>query len=161
MIETEESALSERPIAHSRFPLVDRNQFLQEFESIFSSSVPSHSGCLSIEGGWGMGRTALLNAACLTAESAGCLVLRARGGNLERGASFGALLRIIEGIASLRNANEEIVEQIEKVLDFINREGERNFGSLARPSTLSCWPCATSVPYCWRSTTPISSTTRR
>ncbi len=130
MIETEESALSERPIAHSRFPLVDRNQFLQEFESIFSSSVPSHSGCLSIEGGWGMGRTALLNAACLTAESAGCLVLRARGGNLERGASFGALLRIIEGIASLRNANEEIVEQIEKVLDFINREGERNFGSL-------------------------------
>src|ERR1017187_8197142 len=130
MIETEESALSERPIAHSRFPLVDRNQFLQEFEAIFSSSVPSHSGCLSIEGGWGMGRTALMNAACLTAESAGCLVLRARGGNLERDAPFGALLRIIEGIASLRNANEEVVEQIEKVLEFINREGERNLSAL-------------------------------
>ena len=77
-----------------------------------------------------MGRTALMNAACLTAESAGCLVLRARGGNLERGASFGALLRIVEGIASLRNANDEIVEQIDKVLDIIQREGERNLSSL-------------------------------
>jgi hypothetical protein len=130
MVESEESTLSGRPIAHSKFPLVDRNQILQEFETIFSGSVPSHNGCLSIEGSWGMGRTALLNAACLTAQSAGCIVLRTRGGNSERPAPFGALFHLIEDIASLRSANEEIVEQIQKVLDRIQREGERNFDTL-------------------------------
>jgi DNA-binding CsgD family transcriptional regulator len=130
MVESEESALSARPIAHSKFPLVDRNQILQEFETIFSGLVPSHNGCLSIEGGWGMGRTALLNAACLTAQSAGCIVLRTRGGDPERPAPFGALLHLIEDIASLRKANEEIVELIQKVLDRIQREGERNFDAL-------------------------------
>src|ERR1700683_121889 len=110
MIETEESALSERPIAHSRFPLVDRNQFLQEFESIFSSSVPSHSGCLSIEGGWGMGRTSLLNAACLTAERAGCVVLRAGGVKREQSKAFGVLIRIVESMGSLRLAHGDIAE---------------------------------------------------
>ena len=130
MHETERSPSSERPVAHSRFPLVDRNASLHEFESVFTSSVPSHNGCLSIEGGWGMGRTSLLNAACLTAEGAGCQVLRARGGSLERDVPFGALLQIIEGIAALRNANEEIVARIEVVLTLIRRDGERNFGAL-------------------------------
>ena len=130
MVESEESALSTRPVAHSKFPLVDRNAILQEFEAIFSGSAPSPNGCLSIEGSWGMGRTALLNAACLSAQSAGCIVLRTRGGTGERPAPFGGLLHLIEDIASLRNANEEVVEQIHKVLDRLQREGERNFDAL-------------------------------
>jgi len=130
MVESEESALSARPIAHGKFPLVDRNLTLQEIETIFSGSIPSHNGCLSIEGSWGMGRTALLNAACLSAQSAGCIVLRTRAGISERPAPFGALLQLIEDIASLRNANEEIVEQIQKVLAQLQRDGERNFDAL-------------------------------
>jgi len=54
---------------------------------------------------------------------------RARG-NLERGASFGALLRTSKVSHRCATPTEEIVEQIEKVLDFINREGERKLGSL-------------------------------
>lgn len=109
---------------------VERGQFLQEFEAIFSRTVPSHSGCLSIEGGWGTGKTTLLNEACLIAERSSCLVLRARGGDLEQYASFGALLRIIELIASMRNADEEISERVEAVCALINRSGEHNFGQL-------------------------------
>ena len=130
MVESEESALSARPIAHSKFPLVDRNHILQELETIFSGSVPSHNGCLSVEGSWGMGRTALLNAACLSAQSAGCIVLRTRGDNSGRPAPFGGLLQLIEDVASLRSANEEIVEQIQKVLGRLQRDGERNFDAL-------------------------------
>lgn len=110
--------------------LFERSQFLQEFESIFSRTVPSHSGCLSIEGGWGTGKTTLLNEACLIADRSSCLVLRARGGDLEQHASFGALLRIIEVVASLRNADEEISERVEAVGALINKTGAQNFGQL-------------------------------
>ncbi len=110
--------------------LFERSQFLQEFESIFSRTVPSHNGCLSIEGGWGTGKTTLLNEACLIADRSSCLVLRARGGDLEQHASFGALLRIIEVIASMRNADDEISERVEAVCALINKNGERNFGQL-------------------------------
>ncbi len=110
--------------------LFDRGQFLQEFESVFSRSVPSHSGCLSIEGGWGMGKTALLNAACLIADRSSCLVIRARGGDLEQHAPFGALLRIIEVVASLRNADQAISDRIEAVFTLIDQHGERNFSEL-------------------------------
>jgi DNA-binding CsgD family transcriptional regulator len=110
--------------------LFERSQFLQEFEAIFSRTVPSHSGCLSIEGGWGTGKTTLLNEACLIADRSSCLVLRARGGDLEQQASFGALLRIIEVVASLRNADEEISERVEAVGALINKTGARNFGQL-------------------------------
>jgi DNA-binding CsgD family transcriptional regulator len=108
----------------------ERSQFLQEFESIFGRTVPSHSGCLSIEGGWGTGKTTLLNEACLIADRSSCLVLRARGGDLEQHASFGALLRIIEVVASLRNADDEVSERVEAVCALINKHGERNFGQL-------------------------------
>ncbi len=110
--------------------LFERSHFLQEFESVFNRSVPSHSGCLSIVGGWGMGKTALANAACLIAERSSCLVLRARGGDLERSVPFGALLRMIEVMTPLRNADEEISVRIETVCTLIDRYGERNFGDL-------------------------------
>jgi DNA-binding CsgD family transcriptional regulator len=110
--------------------LFERSLFLQEFESIFSRSVPSHNGCLSIEGGWGTGKTTLLNEACLIADRSSCLVLRARGGDLEQHAAFGALLKIIEVIASLRNPDKVVSEKVEAVCSLIDRNGERNFGQL-------------------------------
>jgi DNA-binding CsgD family transcriptional regulator len=77
-----------------------------------------------------MGKTALANAACLIAERSSCLVLRARGGELERDVPFGALLRTIELMASLRNADDEISARIETVCTLIDRYGERSFGDL-------------------------------
>ena len=130
-METEDLPLTGGLSAPSHYPaLAERDLALREFELVLSSSVPSHSGCLSIEGGWGTGRTSLLNAACLIAEANGCMVLRARGGALERAARCGALLRVIEGVASLRNPDPEVVEHIEHVVATITRGSEPNFSEL-------------------------------
>ena len=42
---------------HSRDAVIlfERDHHLEVFKSVFSQSVPSHSGCLLIEGGWGFG----------------------------------------------------------------------------------------------------------
>ena len=130
MLETEAPELLDRPTTSERSPLVDRDELLREFESIFTGLEPSHGGCLSIEGGWGMGRTSLLEAACLTAERSGCVVLRAAGAKRQRSAAFSVLLRIIESVRPLRHANDDIEAGIEEVLSLIQRDGERGFGTL-------------------------------
>jgi DNA-binding CsgD family transcriptional regulator len=120
----------DRPTTDDGVPLVGRDDSLQEYEAIFSGLEPSHSGCLSIEGGWGMGRTSLLHAACQTAERAGCVVLRVGGVKQKRSTAFGVLLRIVESVYPLRSANDDIAERIEEVLALIERDGERGFGTL-------------------------------
>jgi DNA-binding CsgD family transcriptional regulator len=130
MVETEVSVVIERPTTSGRLPLVDRDEVLQQFEAIFSGLEPSRSGYLSIEGGWGMGRTSLLNAACLSAERAGCVVLRVGGMTQERSVAFGVLRRIIEDMAPLRHANDDITERTEEVLSVLQRDAERSFGTL-------------------------------
>jgi hypothetical protein len=130
MVEPQASVDATRPIANHTFPLVDRQTFLQEFKTIFSGRAPTHSGWLSIEGGWGMGRSALLDAACLTAHDSGCIVLRTRGDDAVASAPFRVLRQLLEDVATLRNANEEMTERIQNVLDCLEREGERNVDAL-------------------------------
>jgi DNA-binding CsgD family transcriptional regulator len=130
MAETEASAVLDRPTTDDGVPLADRGDSLEQFEAIFLGREPTHGGCLSIEGGWGMGRTSLLNAACLTAQRAGCVVLRVAGAKQKHSTSFGVLLRIVESIYPLRPANDEITGRIETVLALIERNGERGFGTL-------------------------------
>jgi predicted ATPase len=48
---------------------------------------------LVIEGSAGIGKTALLNAACATAQRNRRLVVRGRGSELKSGLSFGIVLR--------------------------------------------------------------------
>ncbi len=104
--------------------LYERDHHLEVFTSVFSQSVPSHSGCLSIEGRWGLGKTALLNAACSIAGSSSCRVVRARGGDLEQRTSFGALQKIVEIISWLPESNEEIAETAEVVSALVNNSEE-------------------------------------
>jgi DNA-binding CsgD family transcriptional regulator len=108
---------------HSRDAVIlfERDHHLEVFKSVFSQSVPSHSGCLLIEGGWGFGKTALLNAACSIAESSSCRVVRTRGGDLEQRTSFGALQKIVEIISWLPESNEEIADKAEAVSALVNR----------------------------------------
>ena len=60
--------------------LFERGQFLDELDALFSQSLAVPSRCIAVEGPWGSGRTALLNAAADLAGLAGCLVLRTAGG---------------------------------------------------------------------------------
>jgi hypothetical protein len=125
MAETEELTLSPRPTTNT-LPLVDRNQLLHELETIFSGTTPSLGAWLSIEGGWGMGRSALLDEACRTAQGAGCVVLRARGDDTVPLVAYQVLRHLIDDVASLRDTNDEIVDEIRNVLVGLDREGERN-----------------------------------
>lgn len=118
------------PRLNGAAPLFERDTFQQEFEFIFGQTVPSHNGCLSIEGGWGMGKTALLNSACLIAERSECLVLRARGGELEQRVHYGALLRLIEIIASLPDADDEISRHIELVGSLTGQRDAKSAGEI-------------------------------
>ena len=129
MVETEASVVLDRPTTVDRVPLVGRDDALREFERILSGLETTPSGCLSIEGGWGTGRTSLMNAVCLTAERVGGVVLRAGGAKRERSA-FGVLLRILESVGPLRTADDDIAERIEVILASIERDGERGFGTL-------------------------------
>ena len=56
----------------------------------------SAGGVLLIEGGAGIGKTALLDAACTHAGERGSAVLRARGAELETGFAFGVVRQLFE-----------------------------------------------------------------
>jgi DNA-binding CsgD family transcriptional regulator len=98
-----------------RIALHERGQFLRDLEAIFSRSVPFQSSCLSIEGSWGVGKSALLDAACGIAARSACLVLRGKGGELEKRAPFDVLGRFVELASSLPSGNEDIWEHIRAV----------------------------------------------
>ncbi len=90
--------------------LLERSQFLTELEAIFSQSLDVPSRCIAIEGPWGSGRTALVNAACGLAAHAGCLVLRARGGDVEKRTPFGVLRRFVESAATHMSGSDAPLE---------------------------------------------------
>jgi DNA-binding CsgD family transcriptional regulator len=58
--------------------------------------VLGEGGVLAVEGGAGIGKTSLLDAACERAEDAGCEVLRARGSELEAAFAFGVVRQLFE-----------------------------------------------------------------
>ena len=91
--------------------LFERGPFLDEFEAIFSRSLPVPSRCIAIEGSWGSGRTALINAAADVADRAGCLVLRAKGGVIEQQTPFAVLGRLIESAEARAGGNHEATER--------------------------------------------------
>jgi DNA-binding CsgD family transcriptional regulator len=91
--------------------LFERGRFLDEFEALFSGTLAVPSRCIAIEGPWGSGRTALINAAADVAGRCGCLVLRARGGETERQTPFAVLGRLVESAAALSGADGAVAEQ--------------------------------------------------
>ena len=100
-----------RTRGHNGPRLFERSQFLDEFEAIFSRSLQVPSPCIAIEGTWGSGRTALINAAADTAVRSGCLVLRARGGSVERQSPHSVLGSLVESAAAVAEGLDGAPEQ--------------------------------------------------
>jgi len=59
-------------------------------------SLMRHGGLLIVEGGAGLGKTAMLDAACAIASRERRLILRARGSDLERDFAFGVVRQLFE-----------------------------------------------------------------
>ena len=130
MVETTTSVSSDRPSALDELALVERDQILREFEQQFSGAVESMNVCASIEGGWGMGRTALLDAAGRCAERYGYLVIRGNAARGDRGDTFGVLRRLLENVQTLHGDEASIAEAITSIQGKIARDGERGIEAL-------------------------------
>ena len=76
--------------------LLERDDWQDEFAAAFAGLLPPSA--VIIEGEPGVGKTALLNAACQIATDAGYEVVRARGGVLEAEAPFGVVRQLLQPI---------------------------------------------------------------
>jgi DNA-binding CsgD family transcriptional regulator len=85
--------------------LLERDEELAAVEKLLSAG-----GILLIEGGAGIGKTALVDAACTRAEERGVTVLRARCAELEAGFAFGVVRQLFE--RTLSGAPLEEREQV-------------------------------------------------
>jgi len=72
--------------------LLEREAELAAVEALFEDGA----GVLVVEGATGIGKTTLVEAACLRAEAHGYVVLRARGSELEVGFAFGVVRQLFE-----------------------------------------------------------------
>src|SRR5215467_13004778 len=68
----------------------------REGELAAAVGVLDHGGVLMVEGGAGIGKSALLDAVCGRAAQAGWQVVRARGSELEAGFAFGVVRQLFE-----------------------------------------------------------------
>ncbi len=81
--------------------LLERDRELRAIDA-----VVKEGGVLVIEGGAGIGKTSLLNAACDRAATAGNDVLRARGSELEADFAFGVVIQLFERRLADADADE-------------------------------------------------------
>ncbi len=91
--------------------LFERGLFLDEFEALFTGTLAVPSHCIAIEGSRGSGRTALINAATDLAGRVGCVVLRAKGGEVERQTPYAVLGRLVEAAEALAADDEPTRER--------------------------------------------------
>ncbi len=104
-------ATDRRSTSESGPRLLEREPLLREFEAIFTRTLQVPSRCIAIEGPWGSGRTALVNAACEVAGNAECVVLRARGGDVEKQIPFSVLGKLVESAVASAGENQAASRQ--------------------------------------------------
>ncbi|MGD0313744.1 MAG: LuxR C-terminal-related transcriptional regulator [Acidimicrobiales bacterium] len=133
LAERKPSIPDRRARGHQGPRLFERGEFLAEFEAIFSRSLQVPSTCIAIEGTWGSGRTALINAATDAASRAGCLVLRARGGNVERQNPHAVLSSLVESAAVMADGHDPAVEQAHLIAQRLEalRTGRSDLGDVS------------------------------
>jgi MoxR-like ATPase len=68
-------------------PLLEREEPLELMEQLLVQARDGRGVLVLFEGAPGIGKSRLLGAACEAAETLGVQVLRARGGELERGST--------------------------------------------------------------------------
>jgi DNA-binding CsgD family transcriptional regulator len=86
-------------------PLIERAVEIEVLDGVVRSLAEGEGGVVVLDAPAGLGKTALLEHAALTAADAGCLVRRAAPGPLERHFPFGVVRALLE--APLRDASEE------------------------------------------------------
>jgi DNA-binding CsgD family transcriptional regulator/tetratricopeptide (TPR) repeat protein len=96
--------------AAARRRLMERDELQDEFAATFVGLLPPSA--VIIEGEPGMGKTALLNAACHLAAQSGHEVLRARGVALEAEAPFGVVRQVLQPIQDKWWPNEHMWLQL-------------------------------------------------
>ncbi len=84
--------------------LLERDDWLDELAAAFVGR--SRPSSVVIEGEPGLGKTALLNAACQSATEAGLFVLRARGSLIEAESPFGVVRQLFEPVDAEMVPNE-------------------------------------------------------
>ncbi|MBV9939801.1 MAG: AAA family ATPase [Acidobacteriaceae bacterium] len=82
--------------------LVERERELAAVEAL----LEREGGLLMVEGGAGIGKTSLLEAACQRAQEVGCQILRARGSELEADFAFGVVRQLFERHLANTDAQE-------------------------------------------------------
>ncbi|MBV9081893.1 MAG: AAA family ATPase, partial [Acidobacteriaceae bacterium] len=82
--------------------LVERERECAAIEALLERGC----GLLVIEGGAGIGKTSLLDAACRRADELGCEILRARGSELESDFAFGVVRQLFERRIARADAQE-------------------------------------------------------
>ena len=78
--------------------LLERARELERIDFVLHAAIAGDGRALLIEGPSGIGKTALLDAACRRAKSQGITVLSARGGELEAQYPFGAVRQLFEPV---------------------------------------------------------------
>ncbi len=96
--------------------LHDREGELEEFQRVFSRPRETPSGAIIVEGGWGLGKTALLNAAAGIAHAGDVRVLRSRGGQLEQHVAFGVVQQLLDSLADRDSAELNILTDAERAM---------------------------------------------
>jgi DNA-binding CsgD family transcriptional regulator len=86
-------------------PLIERAVEIEVLDGVVRSLAEGAGGVVVLDAPAGLGKTALLEHAALTAAEAGCLVRRAAPGPLERHFPFGVVRALLE--APLREASED------------------------------------------------------
>src|SRR4051812_39510386 len=86
-------------------PLIERAVEIEVLDGVVRSLAEGEGGVVVLDAPAGLGKTALLEHAALTAVGAGCLVRRAAPGPLERHFPFGVVRALLE--APLREASED------------------------------------------------------
>jgi DNA-binding CsgD family transcriptional regulator len=89
--------------AHIGDHLLEREAELVRATKLLQDVERGHGGHLVIEGPAGIGKTVLLEQLCALAREAGLLVLRARGGEVERDFPLGVVRQLFEGYVRARS----------------------------------------------------------
>jgi DNA-binding CsgD family transcriptional regulator len=76
--------------------LLERGTELARVETVLERGCLGSGGLMVIEGPAGIGKTAMLGAACAAAQAKGMRLLRARGAQLEREFAFGVVRQLLE-----------------------------------------------------------------
>ncbi|HEX8858473.1 MAG TPA: ATP-binding protein, partial [Actinomycetes bacterium] len=99
--------------------MLERRAELERIRALLKDAAAGRGGLLLIEGVAGIGKTALLEAACSLADAAGLRVCRARGSELELELAYGVVRQLLERpVRSLRgDARSRLFDGVARVAE--------------------------------------------